>query len=225
MKQARALLNYMKLLDKCISLEPSRDSGEWHHVLPKSLFTTYRTESWNLVRLTRKEHIFAHHMLFEFYERNGEMARAYNLMVNITGKSESSKLAAIRVSSLSEVNRQNALNQISRGLNKFADSKFNSENQIRRIEEGNHQFLDSDVQSKNSARAYSIEYQCPFCDKSGNGLVFKTNHFDHCKENPNQIKRKYKLKVCPHCQKEDTGPNMSRYHFDKCRMNPLNLTL
>ena len=92
--QHRCFLNYLRLVDKCYTLESSRYSegvrGANHHILPRSLYQEYDktprgVSNWNVVLMTRKEHFVAHHLLFEIYDRSGPMAKALSRMCNRLG--------------------------------------------------------------------------------------------------------------------------------------------
>lgn len=86
-KRFRCFLNYLRLVDKCYSLEKSRIEsgmrGHSHHILPRSLYPQYdrpppgSTSNWNRVLMTYKEHLVAHHLLFWMYGKSGPMANAF----------------------------------------------------------------------------------------------------------------------------------------------------
>ena len=40
---------------------------ERHHILPKAIFPEYKSESWNIVKLSAKDHFLAHYLLFKMF--------------------------------------------------------------------------------------------------------------------------------------------------------------
>lgn len=79
-KNIDALNEYIELIEKCKN--KTIDEGiycESHHILPKSMFSDYKTEMWNLVKLEYDDHIEAHRLLCLMYN-NSQMKRAYSFM-------------------------------------------------------------------------------------------------------------------------------------------------
>lgn len=73
---------YRSLMDKARSRCQNSLSAvrtEWHHVVPSSYGGSDGMH--NLVRLTIKEHVFAHHLLFEMSGRKGPMVPAWHWML------------------------------------------------------------------------------------------------------------------------------------------------
>lgn len=69
---------YANLIAKSIARECPSCYTERHHILPKSIFQQYRTCSWNIVRLTAREHVIAHLLLTKMYAKN---TKEYRCMI------------------------------------------------------------------------------------------------------------------------------------------------
>lgn len=70
------------------------DYTEKHHILPKSLFPEFKTDSENLVRLTARQHFIAHWILskvFVKYKQKCSMLKAFNRMTTVS-KTNSGRL-------------------------------------------------------------------------------------------------------------------------------------
>lgn len=242
-KKSRCFILYLRLIDKCISLEPTRVEekvkGHWHHVLPRSIYPEYSSlpsPSFNLVLLTYKEHLFAHHMLYEIYGRSGPMSNAFKRMCyNKDSKKfvKSSHMTSLKNSNythseeirkkISENLGRDKISRAQKRLYEEGSSNLISLNE-KRIEEGTHNFLDSETQKKGTEAAAKKIWFCPHCEKSGRG-GFVAQHFDNCKKNPNRKPRKkcvYKERTCPYCDKVGSGPLMDRWHFERCKDNSNN---
>ena len=55
---------------------------ELHHILPKSLFPQYKNDKWNLVRLSAKDHFYAHYYLHKALPNEPKMTFALWGMCN-----------------------------------------------------------------------------------------------------------------------------------------------
>lgn len=69
---------YFKFIESC--RESSEGYTEGHHILPRSLFKQYESESWNIIELTARQHFVAHIMLAKAY--GGSMWAALHMMSN-----------------------------------------------------------------------------------------------------------------------------------------------
>jgi hypothetical protein len=45
---------------------------ERHHILPKCLFPEYKNSSWNIVKLSARQHFIAHILLYKMFKKNTE---------------------------------------------------------------------------------------------------------------------------------------------------------
>lgn len=54
--------------------------------------------------------------------------------------------------------------------------------------------------------------KCEFCNSTGYSVGFRTNHFKHCIENPNNDRIE-----CKHCNKKVTSGVYKRYHGQNCK--------
>ncbi len=91
---AHYLNRYIKFIRLCHSDERS-SFREKHHILPKSLFREYASftqNPWNLARLTPRQHILAHRMLWKAYGDN--QAKGYHILIHKHGQKLSSRHAA-----------------------------------------------------------------------------------------------------------------------------------
>lgn len=52
-----------KYLYLVLNYKSESEYTELHHILPKSLFPQYKKDKWNLVRLSAKDHFYAHYYL------------------------------------------------------------------------------------------------------------------------------------------------------------------
>jgi len=75
--------HYDELITKYGKKEKPEGYSERHHILPKSMGGT--DEEDNLVYLTLREHVFAHHLLWRIH-RNPSMAFAFTMMSRRAGK-------------------------------------------------------------------------------------------------------------------------------------------
>jgi len=73
--------HYLLLVQKRQTEVLDKEGNHVHHVLPKSVLPEYRTEKWNLVTLTPREHFIAHLLLWRGTEWK-EMQQAMWLMNN-----------------------------------------------------------------------------------------------------------------------------------------------
>ena len=154
-KVHRCFLNYLRLVDKCYTLESSRYSegvkGAKHHILPKSMYPEYEKKSeesdfnWNVVLMTHKEHFVAHHLLYEIYGRSGPMATAFKMILGgrftreFCRKSNLDQLSKWRFKhSEEEVSRMRLRRHTEESKKKMSDSlrgKKRSDETRRRISE------------------------------------------------------------------------------------------
>lgn len=92
-------MNYLKIYNNLVLYRknnpPSTEYTETHHVVPKCIGGDSSPK--NLVKLTIKEHIFAHRLLYFIYrgsEYEPKMALAWALMTRVNKEQVSSKIAA-----------------------------------------------------------------------------------------------------------------------------------
>lgn len=74
---------YNKLISKARN-SPTDGYFEVHHILPKSMFPKWKKRKSNLIKLSLDDHYRAHYLLYKIYD-NTEMAKAFFLMLKITG--------------------------------------------------------------------------------------------------------------------------------------------
>ncbi|AHZ60270.1 putative homing endonuclease [Dickeya phage Coodle] len=78
---------YVKVLAKGVV----NDQGEVHHILPKSLYPSFREDPKNLIRLSSKAHFVCHLLLWKI-TKTREMLFAFNCMRNSNGIIRTSRL-------------------------------------------------------------------------------------------------------------------------------------
>jgi hypothetical protein len=79
--------HYILLIDSRSSRSLRREKGyEIHHIIPKCLHG--EDEPFNLVKLTYKEHLLAHHLLVKIYPDNDKIKYAYRMMLIQHGDKE-----------------------------------------------------------------------------------------------------------------------------------------
>lgn len=86
-KREHYLRRYVKFLCSCNIIE----SGENHHIIPKSMLEEYQKESWNKKRISHRAHYLAHWMLAKAY--GSKMWFAFNNMKRILPKNGPKKSA------------------------------------------------------------------------------------------------------------------------------------
>ena len=79
---------YLKFVNLSIEIEKYSEN---HHIFPKSIFPDIQNEKWNLVKLTPRQHMIAHRILFNMFNRIGPMQSAFWFMINSRGGKISSK--------------------------------------------------------------------------------------------------------------------------------------
>ena len=67
-------LEYLeKYLNLVLNYNTDSSYTESHHILPKSLFPQFKKDKWNLVRLSAKDHFFAHYYLHKSIPKEPNM--------------------------------------------------------------------------------------------------------------------------------------------------------
>lgn len=93
------LKRYCKFIDSCREKNKVLSKNvyiEKHHICPKAadMFPEYKNSQWNIVNLTVKQHIIAHHLLYKTYN-NKSQTYAFWQRVNIDGHTLTTKSASI----------------------------------------------------------------------------------------------------------------------------------
>lgn len=215
-KGHRCFLNYLRLVDKCYSLEGSRVSYSekihWHHILPKSLYPEYEETSkgvsnWNQVALTPKEHFVAHHLLYEIYSRSGPMARAFRRMVG-----NQDCRVYLKKSNLDSLNNWNYKHsdETRARMSESQLGKEKSEIHRSRISESQRGPLNHGFGKK---RTEEVKRKI---SESKKGVPLSEENRRRISESLRG--KSQKVIECPHCGSSGGASNMSRYHFDNCKM-------
>jgi len=89
---------YFELINKAKGREIiAKQYYEKHHILPKCMGGNNSLE--NIVKLTYREHILAHWMLYRIYPTNRSLANAFHIMIfgRLRKRNESAKVISLRV--------------------------------------------------------------------------------------------------------------------------------
>ncbi|QIG71254.1 homing endonuclease protein [Rhizobium phage RHph_TM40] len=70
---------YIKFINNY--MHPSQESGAWHHVLPRSLYSEHAENPNNIVRLSHRAHFISHRMLLKVFNTR-QMFNALHLMIH-----------------------------------------------------------------------------------------------------------------------------------------------
>ena len=216
-KSHRCFLNYLRLVDKCYTLESSRVSngvrGAYHHILPRSLFPEYEKaipplrSNWNEVLMTHKEHFVAHHLLFEIYGRSGPMAKAFLRVCNGTSTSEFCK--KMNLDQLRNWNYQVSESTRSK-LSACKKGKAQTEEHKKKVRETLVGRPVSQSTRDKMSKSKSGENHHFY------GKTLTESHLKKMSDSMRGLKKNLKVVECPHCGMVGSGPNMTRYHFNKC---------
>lgn len=71
-----------KYLDLVLNYTTDEAYTERHHILPKSIFPQYKTDKWNIVKLSAKDHFYAHYYLYKAIPKCPKMTFALWGMCN-----------------------------------------------------------------------------------------------------------------------------------------------
>jgi len=81
------LKRYLKFIQYCEESNKTlnvKTYTEKHHICPKALFPKYKSfkqNPWNMIKLTRKQHLISHHILWKAF--GGTQTIAFDYMVKI----------------------------------------------------------------------------------------------------------------------------------------------
>lgn len=161
---------------------------EKHHIIPSSLGGTDLEE--NLVTLTVKEHLIAHHLLTKFLSsvEKAKMCHAYFYMTQgIQGK----------FVKLTERQQQTLMKEYSIARKIMRTGKKHSEETKKKISDSNlgkkvSQEVREKISKANSGRLVGIKRSEEFCQKVSNGLKGKKKtkeHVEKINKNPEKIKK------------------------------------
>lgn len=194
------LNRYLKLILRAPEMDKDR-YGEYHHILPSSLFKEFRSRrlcAWNQKRICARTHYLCHWLLWKAIPNDYRMAEAFAFMSisndlhNRTDRTNSkasanAKLDANRLKSLSMRERFKDRSQHPRTGKKLTDE------QIKNLSESHKGHKHSEeTRRKMSESRVGLTYEdvtCPHCGKVGKSSGLKSWHFDYCKDNPDRITR------------------------------------
>lgn len=249
-KKVRCFLNYLRLVDKCYTLESSRVNegmkGAWHHILPRSLYPEYidaippLTSNFNEVRMTQKEHFVAHHLLYEIYGRSGPMATAFKfsclgeLTRDFCTKSNLEQLGSWRYTTSDETKEKISKSKLGHKHSEKSKSKM-SESQ-----KGNQNARGSKRSEETRARLPELRTGLNHSEETRAKMSESQRGRKHSEETRSRISESNRGKkrseegrsriseamkniprvTCPHCGKSGSPSNIRRWHFDNCKLKP-----
>lgn len=238
-------MNYKKIYDDFISdrLQKQNIDGyfEIHHIIPKSYGGLNKKE--NLIKLTAKDHFFAHILLAKIYK--GKMIFALNMMCKTRTQTHKNKsvyevFKKQIAEEISKVNKNKIVKQETK--DKLSATQTGRKHTIERIENNRKaqlgKVMTEEVKEKiskslkgvkkpkehgqkiaeyNRTRIFTEEHRQNI-SKSLKGL----KQSDETRKRMSESKTGYKYPPqeqieCPHCKKIGGKANMKRYHFDNCR--------
>ena len=177
------------------------DIFETHHIIPRCMGGS-NIES-NLVKLSPREHAFAHLLLVKIHPSVTMLVHAAGLMF--------SKSPSTRYRSTKEVGwlREKYKNSV------FECPHCNTKGKAPVIFRWH---FDSCKYKKNhTKRTHNYDVvKCPHCNKEGKGPNMGRYHFDNCKVLTNKT-FKFETVTCPHCNRDGAGPGFIRSHFENCK--------
>lgn len=250
-KKVRCFRNYLRLMDKCYSrevsgiLEFSSEIGQWHHILPRSLFPDFEKATsvagnWNVTFLLHKEHLVAHHLLFELYERKGSMAKAFSEMCYHNPSRvfcKKSNLDALKNWSYEVSDYTRGLLSSSRKgyvMTEEQKSKLSRANKGKKLSESHKKKMSESllgrvhseetrikISESHKGREKSESHKKHLSD-SLKGKKFSEERKKRLSESRRGRPHVQKYVECPHCGKVGGASIMKRWHFDKCKINPEN---
>ncbi len=238
-------MNYKKIYDDFISdrLQKQNIDGyfETHHIIPKSYGGLNKKE--NLIKLTAKDHFFAHILLAKIYK--GKMIFALNMMCKTRTQTHKSKSVYESfkkqiAKEISKVNKNKIVKQETK--DKLSAAQTGRKHTLERIENNRKahigKVMTEEVKEKiskslkgvkkpkehglkiaeyNRTRIFTEEHRQNI-SKSLKGL----KQSDETRKRMSESKKGYKYPPqeqieCPYCKKIGGKANMKRYHFDNCR--------
>lgn len=171
--------------------------------------------------MSHKEHFVAHHLLFEIYDRKGEMAAAFKMMMNSKWTSEySSHLHRVKLGSWKYEHSEETRAKMSNsrlGNTNALGKKFSevARMNMSRARLGNTNSL-GHIHSEESRKKMSD------CRRGEKNHFYCKSHSDEFKKMMSDVHKGKKKSeyLCPNCGKSGRGPVMFRFHFDNCKKKP-----
>ena len=238
-------MNYKKIYDDFISdrIQKQNIDGyfETHHVVPKSYGGLDTKE--NLIKLTAKDHFFAHILLAKIYK--GKMIFALNMMCKTRTQTHKNKsiyeiFKKQIAEEISKINKNKIVKQETRDkLSKTQTGRKHTPERIENMRKSQlGKVMPEEVKNKISMALKGkkkpkehgekiAEYNRTriFTDEHRNNIANSlkgSKMSDETKKKMSESKKGYKYPPqeqieCPHCKKIGGKANMKRYHFDNCR--------
>jgi hypothetical protein len=239
-------MNYKKIYDDFISdrLQKQIIDGyfETHYIVPKSYGGLNKKE--NLIKLTAKDHFFAHILLAKIYK--GKMIFALNMMCKTRTQTHKNK-------SIYEVFKKQIAKEISK-VNKNKIVKQETKDKLSKTQTGKKHTLERIENNRNAQLGKVMTEETK--EKISQSLkgkkkpkehgkkiaeynrtrIFTEEHrqnisnslkgsklSDETKRKMSESKTGYKYPPqeqleCPYCKKTGGKVNMKRYHFENCKL-------
>lgn len=239
-------MNYKKIYTDFISDRLTKQSiddyFEIHHIIPRSYGGT--NDKDNLIKLTAKDHFFAHILLAKIYK--GKMIFALNMMCKTRETTHRSKhiyeVFKKQISEeISKVNKNKIVTQETR--NKCSESLKGRKHSVERKEINRQSHLGKtmpdEVKEKISKALTGRKKPKGHGDKIAEINRNRIFTEEHRKNISNALKGKkipeervkrgietrklrgfipQKVVECPYCKKNGGISNMRRYHFENCKL-------
>lgn len=195
-------MNYELIYQKLINNARNKtyDIFEKHHIIPRCMGGS--NDESNLIKLSPREHAFAHLLLVKIYPTQRSLANAVFLMFSrspITMGRNSRSIGWVREKYLSKIL-----------ICPHCNTECKSQGAFRW-----HFNNCRSIGGKPTIQKYKI-VKCPHCNKEGKGPNMGRYHFDNCKVLTNKT-FKFETVTCPHCNRDGAGPGFIRSHFDNCK--------
>lgn len=193
---------YFSIIEKSLNRLPIDGYYENHHILPKSIYPEFKSEKWNLVRLTSREHFICHILLTKMVENEFKikMIHAAHRFSTSQCKLNDKKF---KVSSRTY--------GILKELKSKAQSEFMKKNNPMKNPE--YRKKCSQPGNKNGMFGKSGVNKGKTGELSHMFGVKRPDHSEKMKGNKHFPQHRV---ICPHCGKESNYGNYKRWHGDNC---------
>jgi len=218
--------------------------AEKHHILPKSIGGSDCKD--NLIRLTAKDHFFAHRLLAKIHK--GKMIFAFSMMLKTRGKELATRhtyetlkieiakeLSALHKGVPTSKETKEKMSKASKGKKHSEERcEVNRQSQLGKKLSKEHKEAISrggkgvkkpkgfgeKIAQINRERVFTDEHRANISKALKGGKLSEETR--EKMRNAVRPKITHKQKECPHCGTIGAGGNMTRYHFDNCRVRQQN---
>ncbi len=230
---------YKSFIEDRINKQEFSGYSEKHHILPKSIGGADNKE--NLIRLTAKDHFFAHRLLAKIYK--GKMIFAFSMMLKTRGKGLATRhtYEALKIEIAKELSTLHkgvpTSDETKAKMSKAGKGKKHSKEWNDTVSRGQKgKVLTKEHKEKISKSTKGVKKPKGHGEKIAafnRTRVFTDEHreniskslkggklSDVTRQRMREAVRKPRVNVdveCPHCGLVGKGGNMTRYHFNNCK--------